>query len=320
MLKLKFINWWSNGNDDFFKKFIENYMNIKTEIVDNNPDILFFSVFNKISPHQYVKNNPNIKIKIFFTGEDTTSRSSRGCGSDHYYLNFADISLGFKNIIHPNYIRFPLWITYINIEKFNMGKTCLPFNKLDNFKSNGYNDTLFCSIVSNHDSNNTRTKIIESLSKYKKINVGGGIANLLKKNNIPIIVKGAGKSINDKQNYLKKFKFNICSESSISDGYITEKLFECIIGGCIPIYYCDDNVMIEPEILNNDFIIKYNNNNIDSAVHKIKELDTNKEIYNKFIAQKPLNDNAYSEIIKCYDLLKSKLLQLFESKKLIYHN
>ena len=34
--------------------------------------------------------------------------------------------------------------------------------------------------------------------------------------NIPIVRKGAGKSINDKQNYLKKLKFNICSESSIS--------------------------------------------------------------------------------------------------------
>jgi hypothetical protein len=292
-------------------------MNIKTEIVDNNPDILFFSVFNKISPHQYVKNNPNIKIKIFFTGEDTTSHSSRGCGSDHYYLNFADISLGFKNITHPNYIRFPLWLTYINIEKFNMGKPCLPFSKLENYRPNGYNNTWFCSIISNHDSNNIRCKIIELLSEYKLIHVAGGIANLLKKKNIPIIVKGAGKSINDKQNYLKKFKFNICSESSISDGYVTEKLFECIIGGCIPIYYCNDNVMIEPEILNNDFIIKYNNNNIDSAVQKIKELDTNKEMYNKFIAKKPLNDNAYIEVIKYYDLLKSRLLQFSESNKLI---
>ena len=120
MLKLKFINWWSNGKDDFFKKFIENYMNIETIVVDNEPDILFFSVFDKISPHQYVKNNPSVKLKIFFTGEDTTSSYSRGCGSDHYYLNFADISLGFKKLDHPNYIRFPLWLTYINIEKYNM--------------------------------------------------------------------------------------------------------------------------------------------------------------------------------------------------------
>ena len=65
MLKLKFINWWSNGKDDFFKKFIENYMNIETVVVDNEPDILFFSVFHKISPQQYTKNNPSVKIKIF---------------------------------------------------------------------------------------------------------------------------------------------------------------------------------------------------------------------------------------------------------------
>tara|TARA_B100000035_G_scaffold310480_1_gene318360 strand:- start:897 stop:1850 length:954 start_codon:yes stop_codon:yes gene_type:complete len=317
MLKLKFINWWSNGKDDFFKKFIENYMNIETIVVDNEPDILFFSVFDKISPHQYVKNNPSVKLKIFFTGEDTTSSYSRGCGSDHYYLNFADISLGFKKLDHPNYIRFPLWLTYINIEKYNMGKKCLSFNKLENFAANRNNNEDFCCIVSNHDSNNTRIKIIEPLSKHKAIHVAGGIMHCLKDKNVPIIIKGAGKSEYDKQNYLNKFKFNICSESSISDGYITEKLFECIIGGCIPIYNCNQDVMIEPEILNNDFIIKYNNDNIDSVVKKIKELDTNKEMYNKFISQKPLNDNAYIEVIKCYDLLKSKLLQFFESKKLV---
>ena len=309
MLKIAFINWSNVVRNHFFIKFIENYLKILTVIDYNNPDILFFSVFYKESPQNFVKNHPSIKIKIFFTGEDTTSRFSRGCGHDHYYLDFADISLGFKFIDHPNYIRFPLWLTYINIEELNMGKPCLPFNKLENFRPNGHNDVDFCSMVSNHDSNNTRTKIIKSLSKYKLIHVAGGIANSLKNKNIPIVRKGAGKSINDKQNYLKKFKFNICSESSISNGYVTEKLFECIIGGCIPIYYCNDNVMIEPEILNNDFIIKYNNNDIDSAVQKIKELDTNKELYNKFITQKPLNKNAYCEIIKYYELLKNKITE-----------
>ena len=36
ILKLKFINWWSTGHEDFFRKFIENYIGIKTEIVDKN--------------------------------------------------------------------------------------------------------------------------------------------------------------------------------------------------------------------------------------------------------------------------------------------
>ncbi len=306
MLKLQFINWWSNGKDDFFKKFIENYMNIETVVVDHEPDILFFSVFHKISPHQYVKNNPSVKLKIFFTGEDTTSGYSRGCGSDHYYLNFADISLGFKNLDHPNYIRFPLWLTYINIEKYNMGKPCLPFQKIANFKPN--NQGKFCCIISNHDSNNTRTNIVKSLSNYEIISVAGNI-----KNNFKNIAKihniSAGKNEYNKQLCLNGFKFNICSESSISPGYISEKLFECIIGGCIPIYYCNHDVDIESEIINNNFIIKYNNNNVETVTKKILEINNNKKLYDEFVNQNILNNNAYDNIISYYDKLKIKIFE-----------
>ncbi len=306
MLKLKFINWWSNGKDDFFKKFIENYMNVETVVVDHEPDILFFSVFHKISPHQYVKNNPSVKLKIFFTGEDTTSGYSRGCGSDHYYLNFADISLGFKNLDHPNYIRFPLWLTYINIEKYNMGKPCLPFQKIVNFKPN--NQGKFCCIISNHDSNNTRTNIVESLSNHEIISVAGNI-----KNNFKNIAKihniSAGKNEYNKQLCLNGFKFNICSESSISPGYISEKLFECIIGGCIPIYYCNHDVDIESEIINNNFIIKYNNNNVETVTKKILEINNNKKLYDEFVNQNILNNNAYDNIISYYDKLKIKIFE-----------
>ena len=306
MLKIQFINWWSNGKDDFFKKFIENYMKIETVVVDHQPDILFFSVFHKISPHQYVKNNPSVKLKIFFTGEDTTSGYSRGCGSDHYYLNFADISLGFKNLDHPNYIRFPLWLTYINIEKYNMGKPCLPFQKIANFKPN--NQGKFCCIISNHDSNNTRTNIVQSLSNYEIISVAGNI-----KNNFKNIAKihniSAGKNEYNKQLCLNGFKFNICSESSISPGYISEKLFECIIGGCIPIYYCNHDVDIESEIINNNFIIKYNNNNVETVAKKILEINNNKKLYDEFVNQNILNNNAYDNIISYYDKLKIKIFE-----------
>ncbi len=305
MLKLAFINWWSNGSDDFFRRFIENYLKIQTIIDNNNPDIVFFSVFYKESPQDFVKNHPSIKIKIFFTGEDTTSRFSRGCGSDHYYLDFADISLGFKFIDHPNYIRFPLWLIYINIEEFNMGKPCLPFNKLLNFKLNKSNN--FCCIVSNHDNSNTRKPIINKLSQYKNVHCAGSIFNCDKTAIFKRI--SCGKGENNKQILLNNYRFNICSESSLSEGYITEKLFECIIGGCIPIYNCDNKTMIEPDILNNDFIIKYNNNNIDEIYHKIINIDKTNTFINT-----PLTDDALQNIIKYYDKLKASLLEKLNSK------
>jgi len=41
----------------------------------------------------------------------------------------------------------------------------------------------------------------------------------------------------DKVKLLEKYKFNICFENSLTDGYVTEKLLQAKIAGCIPIYY-----------------------------------------------------------------------------------
>ena len=316
ILKIKFLNWgWGtnnpNGKNDFFRKFIENYLMIKTKIVQEDPDILFFSVFKKrMSVKEYCKNNPNIKIKIFFTGENTMCKRSSGKGANHYFLDFADLSLGFKYLDHPKYIRFPLWLTYINIDKFNMGKKCLPYNNLVNFKKNFNKE--YCCIVVNHDKNNTRTNILEHLSKYKKIYITTVLHEYKNKNIDYTILKTKNGGENGKQNYLNKFKFHVCSESSINKGYVTEKLFECIIGGCIPIYYCHDNQLIEPDILNNDFIIKYNDDNYQEALDKIKLLDSDEEAYNTFTNQLPLNSNSYDNIIKKYDELKDRIFYLLK--------
>ena len=305
ILKIKFMNWWSTGENDFFRLFIERYVGIKTTIVKDNPDILFFSVFHRECPIQYCKKTPSVKLKIFFTGEDTTSQSSRGSASDHYFLNFADISLGFKFINHKNYIRFPLWLTYINIEKYNMGKNCLPFSKLLNFCPNKKNK--FCCLLSNHDTNNTRTSIVKELSKYKLVVCGGNIFTHDK--SVKCIKESVSHGENSKQYFLKNYKFNICSESSISKGYISEKIFEAIIAGCIPIYFAKNNDIIEPEIINNDFLIKYNNNNCNTIVPKIIDIDSNINSFNNHVSISPLTNDAYEKIISYYDSLKYRILQ-----------
>ena len=144
------------------------------------------------------------------------------------------------------------------------------------------------------------------LKEYKLIHVSG---NIYKNLNFPYIKLPCGENIDHKILTLNKFTFNICSENYFSPHYVTEKIFDCLIGGCIPIYYCEKDVLIEPEILNNDFIIKYNNNNINEIVTKIKELDSNPEILKKFLEIKPLKDDAYNNIIKKYDQLKYKILE-----------
>lgn len=51
--------------------------------------------------------------------------------------------------------------------------------------------------------------------------------------------KGATKS---KKETYQKYKFSICYENTQANGYITEKIFDCFFGGCIPIYLGAPNI------------------------------------------------------------------------------
>lgn len=51
-----------------------------------------------------------------------------------------------------------------------------------------------------------------------------------------------GGGIDQKVEILKKFKFCLCYENSSVNGYITEKIFDCMIAGCVPIYWGAPNI------------------------------------------------------------------------------
>ena len=70
-----------------------------------------------------------------------------------------------------------------------------------------------------------RDNFFEALCAYKNVDFRGKW-----KNNI-------GTSVNDKIEWLKSYKFNICFENSSYPGYLTEKLFDAFMGGCVPIYW-----------------------------------------------------------------------------------
>ncbi len=61
------------------------------------------------------------------------------------------------------------------------------------------------------------------------------------------IYKGACES---KFEILSRYEFCLCFENMRMDGYMTEKLFDCLYAGCIPIYYGAPDVAdyVDPEI------------------------------------------------------------------------
>lgn len=45
-----------------------------------------------------------------------------------------------------------------------------------------------------------------------------------------------------KNNLLSKYKYSLCFENAVAEGYISEKIFDCFKAGCVPVYFGASNV------------------------------------------------------------------------------
>ena len=75
--------------------------------------------------------------------------------------------------------------------------------------------------------------LFNEISKYKQVASGGKYLN------------NVGGSVKDKKEFLQKYKFNIASENSIVNGYITEKLVDAFNAHTVPIYAGPNDVINE---------------------------------------------------------------------------
>ncbi|MDG4812243.1 glycosyltransferase family 10 [Hydrogenovibrio sp. 3SP14C1] len=75
-------------------------------------------------------------------------------------------------------------------------------------------------------------KLIRALNKIKPL------TRLL----APVFPSYRGK-VEQKKPVLEKYKFAICFENARDiSGYITEKIFDCFVAGCVPVYWGADNI------------------------------------------------------------------------------
>jgi hypothetical protein len=89
-----------------------------------------------------------------------------------------------------------------------------------------WNRKEFCSIIIGNPVRN-RMEVAQKLNYYKPVHGFG---------------KVFGRHFNEcKLNLMENYRYNICFENSITEGYVTEKLLEAKVAGCIPLYYGDDS-------------------------------------------------------------------------------
>lgn len=257
-MKVCVINFWEGAFDgDFFEFFFKTaWGNYEYTLNPYEADVVITSVFGN------VETDP--AKTICYIGENIRPSF---VGYNHS-LSFDYDTYGGRNF------RLPLWYSRLAWPGFEQSP------RKPNVHNHGYEQLIpinqllyprkldmqekkeFCVMVAGNPEG-LRVNLFNSISKYKPIHgYGNMFGNSLRKSKFEV---------------LPQYKFCLCPENSIYDGYVTEKLIDAYAGGCVPIYSGDLSVDCEfnyKAFLNYQYVKK-----IELFVDHIKSFDESLEHY-----------------------------------------
>lgn len=280
-IEIKFYNHWKTFFTETFPHKLWFYRLIKNRGITTKPT--FFSADGYRWFMKFFRGK-----KVFYSPEFL-----QGGGINKNWLQFSDhcvnevdLSMGFDYIDHPNYVRFPLWIMFFVQPEMTFEDLEKRIDQINDpaWRLNTDRDR-FAVQISSHDVNGIRRKLLQLTNTVEKVTCAGKFMNTTDE----LITKYA----NDKWEYLKKFRFNICPENTSSKGYVTEKILDAFVGGCIPIYWGGEKKeWIEPEIFNPEAFLYYEEGKEEVLLSQIVELWANQEAYQKFVSVPPFKKDA----------------------------
>lgn len=290
--------------ENWLYNFIQEYSGKKIGVSWYKPNLILTSIFgDRVLLRKIIK---KLSVpSILFSGENL--HLQRWSLYDDYLLDLTDLSMGFDFREETNYLRFPLWLTYIFTPKEAAGasleniQTRLKKIELSSFTER----TKFAAMLARHDGlgNVSRSKIVKSMQQIDTVSCPGDICH-----NDSSLKKDFA---DNKKEYLKQFIYNICSENSSESGYVTEKLLEALEAGTIPVYWGD--YFPEPNILNNKRIIFWQENSDNREnLAIIKKIYRDRTFREKFLQEPVFVPNAAKEIYKYFKLLKNSLDQVIK--------
>lgn len=275
----------------------------------NEPSLIFFGVYGK---RKYINSFQDSRVKIFFSGEDLAGKRLLGWPSGYnrkfgdLCLKNVDLSLAFNFSDEKNYLRFPLWLTYCFSPEVTFDEIKKLIEKINNRKISADSRKKQCALITGKDRHGMRASVYEGLKNILEISC----PSLFHHNTDEL-----KKVYNDnKLLYLENFKFNICSENYDTNGYVSEKIFEAIYSGAIPIYGGSSGTP-EPEIINPDAIITWKKDGDNSsAIELIKKLISDENAYEEFTNRPKFLPGAAERIWERFVALRN-LIALTKKKQ-----
>ena len=296
--QLKLYNWFPPfvPQDLWLSRFVE-----ERGLLKNNPQ-LKAGVFT-INGKQWMIRKQPCDLKIFLARENLAFRK----GWHDFMLNepCIDLSIGFDYITdYPHYLRIPFWMMWALDPMDTYESIKAKVEQWNAPENSSYNDRRFCALVCSHGDDGRRM-IFGELSKIGHVDSAGRWLH-----NDDSLKHCYG---DNKAEWLRNYRFNLCPENSNAPGYCTEKLLEAIQCGCIPIYWGSDNKP-EPDVFNQDAIIFFEmGKENDEAMKQILELDSDEKMYMDFACQPRFVDGAAEVIWGYYERLENKLKEIINN-------
>jgi hypothetical protein len=258
-VKIDFCDFWPgfNKTNNFFSNLLRERFDV--EICDG-ADFLIYA-----DPGQHVHRVHNC-VKIHF-----------GLEADAPDWSQCDYAFSCRYLDDPRHCRLPYYVLGVNPIKLIKGDEDWPALLATKTK--------FCAfVVSNNHPRKTKKRIdfFHRLSQHKKVDSAGGHLN-----NVGFTLPPGA---DEKQRFLRAYKFNIAFENCAVPGYTTEKIVDPMLVRCLPIYWGDPRI---GDGFNTRSFLNYADFPSEEAlIEKIIELDRDDAKYLEYMRQPYFHNNT----------------------------
>lgn len=241
-IRIAFKRFWEPWNLEHFKDRFPMLLNDYEFVVDNaKPQYVMYSVFGSESLGQ--------GVKIFYTGENQPPN-----------MNEADWAISFRrDIASDRHMRIPNYALVYN----HIGRHLKELTE----RSRGFSPSRskrqkFCAFIQRKPVRH-REDFVKRLMRYKQVDCAG---QSLRNTRPPEAHFRWLKFRGAKLKLLEDYMLCICFENGQGNGYVTEKITDAFMAGCIPIYWGDQGVVRD---FNPKAFINANGRTFDDVVQEV---------------------------------------------------
>ena len=284
-------NWW---REDARSAWLRDFIAKRGLLEHADKTVALCSVFGE----REVLDRVEADVRGFFSGENL-HHSHRAQYADYMLSGKRpfDLGLGFDVFENDRYLRFPLWLIYTFEPDSTREAIIKRCEEMCHPVVTGKDQ--FCALIARSDRNGIRRAMYDSISSLGRVDCPSALIH----NDERLVEQYQ----DDKIAYLRHYKFNICPENSSSYGYTTEKLFEAVTAGCIPVYWGNDCL----DVVNPSIVLSWSKEGDNQPLlDKMSCLMADEEQYRDFISQDWLLPNAAEFVIGKFEELETKLKQL----------